>query len=387
MRNWAWKILAVLALCAWMLPVEAKEIPTVVWTRDVYGIEDEKIPKEWHLLTDDGKKQIVDAITRKLEEQERQGKLPFKLAEPTGEKNATIVDTQISIVPIVVSDAAFHWRYTIKNAQGQDVDLHKYVMVSALDLAFCSVDEDGSLQLLGNIPLHYYTVLPESGNLHDMRMLSREEQADSYTRFTVRMIDKGLDFDKEKKLLRNIADKAEGIEDTFQVTDVEISSAKAQAVFDGYNGARAAYVKKVIGDVFSSAYARRTGHVVFPSRVSGTWNDDAVKGTYSLRLNSMHSGEKEMIMPKPDHSIILDVTGIGKKEIETKKKSNINGFMGYKVWLAKSFVEGKEEKEVTNWTEEEFIRLDGGAINIEDHDVFRMLLIGAAVKLGDQKID
>ena len=92
-------------------------------------------------------------------------------------------------------------------------------------------------------------------------------------------------------------------------------------------------------------------------------------------------------MPKPDHSIILDVTGIGKKEIETKKKSNINGFMGYKVWLAKSFVEGKEEKEVTNWTEEEFIRLDGGAINIEDHDVFRMLLIGAAVKLGDQKID
>lgn len=388
MRNWVLRGLMALALCAaWMFSAEAKELPTVVWTRDVYGVDDtdKNIQKEWHLLTDEGKARIAEAITRKLEEQQKQGKLPFKLAEASAEqeRNAEIMaESPISIVPIVVTDAAFHWEYKVK-----EQDLHKYVLASALDIAFCSVDEGGALQMLANIPLHFYTVLPESGALHDMRKLAPEEQQELYTRFTVRMIEQGLDFAKEKRLLRHIEDKAEGIEDTYQVTDVVISSPKAQEVFAGYNGARAAYVKKVVGDMFSSAYARRTGHVVFPSRASGTWNDDAVKGTYSLRLSSMHSGEKVMVLPPPDHPITLDVTGVGKQEIETKKKSYVNGFMGYKVWLAKSFVEGKEEKEATNWTQQEFIRLQSGAINIEDHDVFRMLLIGAAVTLGDQKID
>ena len=76
-----------------------------------------------------------------------------------------------------------------------------------MDIAFCSTDENGALQMLGNIPLHFYTVLPESNALNDMRKLTPKEQQEVYARFTVRMIEQGLDFAKGKRLLRHITYK------------------------------------------------------------------------------------------------------------------------------------------------------------------------------------
>ena len=60
--------------------------------------------------------------------------------------------------------------------------------------------------------------------------------------------------------------------------------------------------------------------------------------------------------------------------------------VAYKVWLAKSFTEGNEKAEVTKADIKQLSKVDTGGIRFDDSDVFRKLLIGAAVELGNQKI-
>ena len=374
-------------------PAGAAAPPEVVWTRDVYGVDkdDEATIIEhkkgnWNLLIDNakGRDMIADAIFEVLKSQESQGKLPFRLKDVSHEKNADRgnVDSPIAIVPIVVSAADFHTEYELK-----DSSLHEYILVSALDIAFCSVDSDGlTLRLLGSIPLHFYTEIPESQKVEDMKLLSRAQEQDFYNRYTVEMIKRHLDFSRVKKLMKHIEDKTEASETTYQVTDVAISSKKATELFQGVDGLRAKYLKKMIADVYTSAYAQRTGNVIYPSLSSGKWTWDAVKRTYALQLNTGHSGDnKTLVMQKPDNEIKLDVTGVANQEIETKKKSDVNGFMLYKVWLKKSPAEGKETLEASPSTTKEFIRSDENGINQEDQDIYRMLLIDAAYQLGAQK--
>ncbi|MBR2214472.1 MAG: hypothetical protein IJ849_01780 [Selenomonadaceae bacterium] len=399
MKIKAWlKALALGAVC-WGLTqgldgatAEAKELPTVVWTNSVYALDQkvyqgqEGYKENWNLLTDNGRKRIAEAITRKLKAQAAEGKLPFKVQESSRELNADLgrdvegVDSPIGIVPIVTTDASFHTGYKV----GSD-ELHRYIIIAALDIAFCSQDEGGTLRILANIPLHFYLNLPESNNPNDMKLLSRAEEEEYFTRFAVKMIDEHLDFSKEKRLLKNLEEKTEASTDTYQVTSVNISSKRAASMFG--SGAREAYLKKIIGDVFSSAYARNTGHVVYPSLASGNWHKDAVTGLWRTSLDSGHSGEKvDVAMKEADNKITLDVTGVGSGEVATKKQSDVNGYMMYKVWLKKSPVEGKEDPVAELSTTEQFFKVASAGINKDEHDVFRLLLIDAAAELGNRKI-
>ena len=365
---------------------EARELPEVVWSNMVCGVDNDKEGKEnWHLLTDEGRDRIKAAVHAKLLEQQKAGKLPFKLAEGNWDVDKIDSSTPVGIVPIVTTNSMFHQEFDIGNKK-----LHKYVLASALDIAVCSFESDGqTLRMLYNIPLHFWTSVPENNRLEDMRLLSREEERDLYARFTVKMIEQHLDFSKMNKVMRKLEDKVEAAEATYQVTNINISSPKAQEIFTGSDGlgqARITNLKKIIGDIYTSAYAQRTGHVVYPSLLSGNWVPDAVKGCNVLRLNTGNAGELRMVVKNPDQGITLDITGVGRKEAETKKKSNINGFMAYKVWLAKSPKENEKETEVTNAIVQEFDRYHGKNLGLSDRDIFRMLLIGAAEKLGSQKL-
>ncbi len=362
----------------------AAKKPEIVWSHDVYGVNDAKGKAEWHLLTGQGRTVIAEAITRKLRESEQAGKLPFTIREVEGgfgNANGEFAgaDTPIGIVPIVVTDAAFHEIYPVGNKR-----LHEYFIVSALDIAFCSAEADGSLRLLGTIPLHSYMHYPESRNLEQMKELSQEEKVAEFQKLTLKMIGEKLDFAKNKKLLKNLEEKSE-VAETYQVTGMNLTSKKAQEIFTGGDGSREAYLKKVVGDVYTSAYSTASGNVVYPSLLSGTWHHDAVTGLYSMDMTTGTAGNVKMTMKAPDHGITLDVTGLGKAEVPQKRESNINAYILYKARLAKTPVFGKEAGVMINEHLMQYDKINKNMLGLGEHDVYRMLLIGAASKLGEQK--
>lgn len=377
----------------------AKNLPQVVWSHDVYTMtiaDDYQFAEKrrgYQLLntgTPDeqryNREKISNAIAAKLKAQEKN--LPFTLRTTFDENNLpernfelndqTVGDNIFALVPIVVIDYAIETSYVIAGRT-----YHKYLIVSAVDIAFCSEDSDGALTILGNIPLHFYESIPLSNSLDAMTERDRSELARLYANFTAQMISKHLDFTKAKKILRGLETKQFG--ETYRVESVNYSSDRARELLGtNSNGQPVKLMQRVAGNIFTSDFAAHTGNVVYPMILDGdtsSWTTDAARDFYVAKMNTTHSGEKIIRMPtKVDHKIFLDVTGAGSREIETKYRSNINGFKMYRLWM-RSRVGGKSI-EVTNDIMEEFLKDNSAANKIikDDTEIFGGLMIGAAVK-------
>ncbi len=373
---------------------EAKPLPEIVWSHDIYTmtIADDYQHAEkrrgYQLLNEGTAEEqkanreiIANAIAGKLKEQE--SKLPFKLkttldtgdiSQANFELNDSAMSKPIALVPIVVTDYSIDKTYVINNQV-----YHKYIIVSAIDIAFCSEDdESGALTILSNIPLHFYESIPLSNAINDMTEKSRAQLARIYANFTASMIKKHLDFTKAGKAVKGLADKEFRME-TYRVENVSYTSDKARDVL-GMDK----LMQRIAGNVFTSDFAAHTGNIVYPMILEGdtsSWTTDATQGFYVAKMNTSHSGEKNIRMPtKVDHKIYLDVSGAGSKEVETKYSSDINGFKVYRLWM-KSNVSGKVI-EVTNDITEEFLKTNSNSNKIikEEQEIFGGLMIGAAVK-------
>lgn len=372
----------------------AKQLPEIVWSHDVYTIsiagDDQTAQRRrgYQLLNtgtpedqERNRDKIADAIAAKLKEQE--AKLPFKIkttfeGDNLGELNAELTDATagdvpIALVPMVVIDYAIEQTYVING-----VPHYKYIIISALDIAFCSEDEDGALTILGNIPLHFYEIIPLSNSLNQMTKKERVELANIYANFTANMIKKNLDFSKYKKVVKGLSDK-QMFGETYRVENVSYTSEKAKALL-GMNR----LMQRISGNIFTSDFAAHTGNVVYPMLLEGdnsNWTVDATHSFYVAKMNTTHSGEKTVRMPqKVDHKIYLNVSGAGSKEVETKQTSNINGFKAYRLWM-ESTIDGKKI-EVTNDITEEYLKDTSTANRIikDEREIFGGLMIGAAVK-------
>ena len=377
----------------------AKNLPQVVWSHDVYTMtiaDDYQFAEKrrgYQLLntgTPDeqryNREKISNAIAAKLKAQEKN--LPFTLRTTFDENNLpernfelndqTVGDNIFALVPIVVIDYAIETEYVIAGRI-----YHKYLIVSAVDIAFCSEDPDGALTILGNIPLHFYESIPLSNSLDAMTERDRSELARLYANFTAQMISKHLDFTKAKKILRGLETKQFG--ETYRVESVNYSSDRARELLGtNRNGQPVKLMQRVAGNIFTSDFAAHTGNVVYPMILDGdtsSWTTDAARDFYVAKMNTTHSGEKIIRMPtKVDHKIFLDVTGAGSREIETKYRSNINGFKMYRLWMRSRV--GNKSIEVTNDIMEEFLKDNSAANKIikDDTEIFGGLMIGAAVK-------
>ena len=371
---------------------EAKELPKISWAHDIYmptisdDYEKAAQRRSYQLLNTGtpeeqriNREKIIQAIADKLKEQE--ASLPFKLvttldtgdlSEHNFELSDASFDKTVALVPIIVTDFAIEQEY-ILNGQHR----YKYLIISAIDIAFCNEDEDGALTILANLPLHFYEMIPVSNSIEQMNYRERIELANLYANFTVNMIKKHLDFTKAKKLLRGLETKQFG--ETYRVEDVTYTSKKANELL-GMNK----LMQRIAGNIFTSDYAAHTGNVVYPMILQGdnsNWIMDATKGMYVARMNTSHSGEQKVQMPsKVDHKIYLDVSGAGSKEVETKHTSNINGFKAYRLWM-KSTLDGKSI-EVTNDITEEYLKDPSSSSKIikGEREIFGGLMIGAAVK-------
>lgn len=384
------------SLCA---AAEAKPLPEVVWSNDIYTMtiaDDYQYAEKrrgYQLLNAGSpdeqrynREKISRAIAAKLKEQEKN--LPFKLKMTFDENNLsernfelndqTVGGNVIALVPIVVIDYAIETSYLINNQR-----YYKYLIVSALDIAFCSEDSDGALTILSNIPLHFYESIPLSNSIDAMTEKDRSELARLYANFTANMIKKNLDFTKARKALRGLETKQFG--ETYRVESVTYTSKIANELL-GMNkrGQPVKLMQRITGNIFTSDYAAHTGKVVYPMILEGdnsSWTTDAAQDFYVAKMNTSHSGEKIIRMPKKvDHKIYLDVSGAGSKEIATKYVSNVNGFKVYRLWM-KSKIDRKSI-EITNDITEEFLKDYSSANKIikEDAEIFAGLMIGAAVK-------
>lgn len=372
----------------------AKTLPEIIWSRDVYTVsiagDDQAAQRRrgYQLLNTgtaeeqrQNRDKIAEAIAAKLKEQE--AKLPFKirttfegdnLSELNAElSDATAGDVPIALVPIVMIDYAIEQTYVING-----VPHYKYIIISAIDVAFCSEDEDGALTILGNIPLHFYETIPLSNSLDQMTQKDRSELARLYANFTADMIKKNLDFTKYKKVIKNLEDK-KLVGETYRVENVSYTSDKARELL-GKNR----LMQRIAGNIFTSDFAAYTGNVVYPMILEGdnsNWTIDATHGFYVAKMSTSHSGEKTVRMPtEVDHKIYLNVSGAGSKEVETEQVSNINGFKAYRLWM-ESTVDGKKI-EVTNDIVEEYLKDTSTPNKIikDEREIFGGLMIGAAVK-------
>ena len=373
----------------------AKEKPEVVWANDAYSMSisdadanaDKK--RSYSLLSTGSKeeqeknrKQISDAISAKLQAQG--ANLPFKVKTGTDAGNTREqINEQfagleqgdiIQLVPLIVTDFAIDQAYTVNGKQ-----YHKYIIISALDIAFCT-DKDGVYTILGNIPLHFYTEVPSgAASLEQMSEKSREDLARIYANFTAQQIEKELDFTKYKKMIEGLQDKAYRVE-TYRVEDVTYTSKRCAQNLGGNK-----LMQRICGNIFTSDYAAHTGVIVYPMILGDdktSWVLDAQTGMYSTSINSPSSGEKKLVMPeKIDHKITLDVVGVGSQEIKTKQTSDINYFDLYKLRLLSTITGGKSI-EVSNEMVVEKLRDNTNRNRIikEDPEIFGSLMIGATIQ-------
>lgn len=371
---------------------EAKEPLEIVWAHEIYtttisdSYHNAEKRRGYQLLnagTEEDQRQnreiIIKAIDAKLKEQS--SKLPFKLkttldVDDLSERNFETggVENLIQLTPIVVADYSIDKTYVINNKV-----YHKYIIVSAIDIAFCGEDdESGALTILSNVPFHFYESIPLSNSIDDMTEKEQVELARIYANFTAKMIKEHLDFTKMKKILRGLEDKEYRAE-TYRVENVSYTSDKARSIL-GMNK----LMQRIAGNVFTSDFAAHTGNIVYPVILEGdtsSWTTDATQGFYVAKMNTSHSGEKTIRMPtRVDHKIYLDVSGAGSTEVKQKYTSDINGFKAYRIWM-KSNVDGKII-EVTNDVIEEFLKGNSPANKIikEEQEIFGGLMIGAAVK-------
>lgn len=123
-------------------------------------------------------------------------------------------------------------------------------------------------------------------------------------------------------------------DETFQVTDVKISSQKAAKYFP----------QETIGPQtaqwFSNFLTERNGKVVLPSRVGGAWDNRATETAFTIldRAGLEHQFES----PKPKHPVQLDITGVSSKIADS---NDVNDVCLFKAWIKLTVPTKKYEKE------------------------------------------
>ena len=199
--------------------------PTLSWSADVLAMDDYN-----PLLNAPGvRERIRQAITKKLHTLDAEGKLPFILKEQDMDFNSIHnidADDPIGLIPLSTLDVSFDTSY---NVNGQEY--YRSIVFSGLNIAICSADpEQNSWRILGTIPLNGYDAIGADMYHLSNRPITLQEKANKFADITVRLINEYLDFNQDKKMMRDIETKAL-LPDTYQVTDVTLSSPVAQKIF------------------------------------------------------------------------------------------------------------------------------------------------------------
>jgi len=157
-----------------------------------------------------------------------------------------------------------------------------------------------------------------------------------------------------------------------------MSSGKAREMFMGQD---AEDLQFLVGYFFTSAYQKKTKRVVYPPAVGGQQlADDMIDGAYRLSLDSAN-GRVDVTMSHPGHPIRLDISGLASQMVDSGNNVYTNL---HKVWLAKSPVEGEEQRELSRVSERTVKLLPGTSADWHDNQIYTALLLGLAQELASQ---
>ena len=208
----------------------------------------------------------------------------------------------------------------------------------------------------------------------------KQQKAIVYANATVDAIKTRLNFDTQKRLVRQLTEKALEEGNTWQVADVAISSKKANTIFDGQQQK----LKQVIAALFTGSYQQKTGRTVYPSKVSRDLSEQVNDNMNALTMNSP-VGSRTLQVSEADHKITLDFDGVSEGEVQTKKESDVKRDIAYKAWLKKSPVEGREKAELDAIVVRREYKTDNVQVSYDKKDVYTELMIKLSDAIGKQK--
>ena len=291
----------------------AEEKPEVVWPHSSVNA----VSNREATLADATVLQAVSsAVNDKLHALETAGKLPFSLKESDDGFTEDITENAaVALIPLIMDDHCYKSEYIIN---GQPY--YKAVVMTQIDVAFCYYPGSGnSLRVLHTIPLIGYSVIGTNGEF--TAPISKAVLQEQFVNNASQLIQDNLEF-KNKRFLDDIELKMV-TPDTYQVTDVTISSAAAQRFY----GPRIPVVKALIASAFTRQYAASHDDVtVLPSIVSGTWQEDAAKKTYQLSLGDTG---KYIVMERANNEIVLDLQKIAAFDIPIEHDAGVYKKKGY----------------------------------------------------------
>ena len=327
MKRNLWKrcamALACCVLAAFPLTADAaqKELPTVNWAPNVFTVGETSDESLLSVPGTTGK--VASAITERLETLSKAGKLPFALKTDSaaGDLQTVSDDTAISIQPFSVLDASFDSQMTVN---GKNV--YHALILSALDVSVVSrYEEDGKeeYRMLGMVPLHV------AGEITQMTPITAQQKADKYAEITQAAIASDLDFSKNPKLFKNLEERMlSPDEDTWQVSDVAMSSKKAQTVY----GSQQDKLRRLVAAFAAASFQQATSKTVLPSPIETGHYAKSVEANMNAFTISSALGKKTLTIPQAKHQIALDICGVNSGVMD-EDKSDVLRHVMYKAWL------------------------------------------------------
>ncbi len=350
-----------------------------------------------NIKLDDYEQQLLgNMIREKLHKMAAEDELPYEIREMTADLHHSsgeqlLTDDRIFLYPTVMVSTAIDTRnnnplYTAYTS----------TIVAGISLLFCVPEENldpervtaegntVSLRLLGIVPMveaesigiPEYDIQKDRWRNLRTEEITPEEKSRKIISLTRKMLKEDINFSNIKRNIKD--DKAKMGMETYQVTDVAMSSQKARALFPE---AEAEDLRFLVGYYFTSAYQKKTKRVVYPPAVGGEdLANSMIDSAYKLSLDSAN-GKVNVAMSNPKYPIRLDISGIASKVVESGK--DVYTFL-HKVWLAKKPVEGDEKAELSRLNTRTVKLPEGTGTDYDDKMIYSALLLGLAQELGSQ---
>lgn len=304
-----------IAALIFILPIAtyAADKPTVTWPHSSVNATTARPDS----LVDEGVlTQVSMLVNERLHTLDTAEKLPFTLQETATDFTEDVTEnSSITLIPLVMDDHVFKSSYWIDG-----VTYHKAVVMTQIDIAFCYYSGSGnSLRILHVIPLTGYAVIGNNGEY--TTPISKTALQQQFITNASQLIQQRLAF-KNKNFLKDLDFKAV-TPDTYQVTQVTISSPAAQQFY----GPRLPLAEALVATAFTSEYAAtHPDRTVLPAVVGAKWQEDAAKKTYQLSLGDTG---KYLVMERANHEIALQVPKVGAFNIPIKNDSGVYKKKGY----------------------------------------------------------
>ena len=294
------------------IPVHAEK-PVVVWAHgSVNAVADDSDS----IVDAQVLQSITEEVNKRLHALDAEKKLPFALKETDSSYEENLSDNaMVALVPLVMDDQRFETRYVIEGNA-----FYKSVLMTQIDIAFCYYLGSGnSLRVLHVIPLTGYALMGEKGEY--TAPISKEQYQQQFIENARQLIQNELYFNN-KRFLKDL-DYKMVTPDTYQVTDVTISSPSAQRFYQS----RLPIAQRIIASAYTRQYAASHEDItILPSVFSGKWKEDAAKQTYQLSLGDTG---KYLVMEKASHGIHLDLTKVAAFEIPIKNDAHVYKNIGF----------------------------------------------------------